>query len=141
MDRDYASMSSSELEQLRGLVLDRIAQVPQFRRGSLQVGYRKCGRKTCRCAQPGEKGHGPRGLWTRTVKGKSGSRGQYIPLENVEQVQGELESYAQFADLVEDYIEINEQLCRAQVKGPPKRRSLDDLAGGEEKGGPVTRTR
>lgn len=133
-------MSSSELEELRGLVLDRIAQVPQFRRGSLQVGYRKCGRKNCRCAQPGEKGHGPRGLWTRTAKGKSGSRGQYIPLEKVEQVQQELDSYAQFADLVEDYIEINEQLCKIQVKGPPKRRVPGDLARGEEKGGPAART-
>lgn len=141
MDRDYSSMSRTALEELRGLVLDRIAQVPQFRRGSLQVGYRKCGRKTCRCAKPGEKGHGPRGLWTRTVKGKGGSRGQYIPVEHVVQVQEELENYAQFADLVEDYVEINEELCKARLKAPPKRRVVDDLDAGEKKGGPVRGTR
>ena len=63
MGRDYSAMNVRQLEELRSLVLDRIAAVPQFRRGSLQVGYRKCGRPTCRCARPGERGHGPRGLW------------------------------------------------------------------------------
>lgn len=142
MSRDYSAMSASELEELRDLVVDRIGQVPQFRRGSLQVGYRKCGRKNCRCAQPGERGHGPRGLWTRTAKGKGGSRGQYIPLEHVDQVREELENYAQFADLVEDYIEINEELCKVQVKHPPptRRGESGDLARGEEKGGPGTTT-
>src|SRR5580765_1772592 len=107
MDRDYSTMSVRQLQELRTLVLDRIAAVPTFRRGSLQVGYRKCGKANCRCARPGEQGHGPRGLWTRTVTGP-GSRGQYIPVEQVEQVRAELDRYAQFADLVGDYVEINE---------------------------------
>lgn len=139
MGKDYDSMSTGELEELRQLVLDRIAAVPAFRRGSLQVGYRKCGRKSCRCARPGERGHGPRGLWTRTVKGE-GSRGQYIPVDQIEQVRTELDHYAQFAGLVEDYVEINEVLCRVRV-GPPGRRRKDGdpAASGGEKGGSATR--
>ena len=43
MGKDYSTMTVRQLEELRSLVLDRIAAVPQFRRGSLQVGYRKCG--------------------------------------------------------------------------------------------------
>jgi hypothetical protein len=132
-----------QLEELRSLVLDRIAAVPQFRRGSLQVGYRKCGKPSCRCARPGEQGHGPRGLWTRTVKGPGGSRGQYISVDQIDQVRGELDNYAQFAALVEDYIEVNEELCKARVGPSPPRRPrpapVADLAGaGGKKRGPTT---
>ncbi|MGC0142602.1 DUF6788 family protein [Pseudactinotalea sp. Z1732] len=139
MTRDYSAMSIRELEGLRSVALDRIGSVPAFRRGSLQVGYRKCGKKTCRCARPGERGHGPRGLWTRTAKG-AGSRGQYIPVEQVDQVREELENYAQFAELIEDYVEINEALCKARVGPPgrPRERRTDPALGGE-KGGSAAR--
>ena len=144
MGKDYSTMTVRELEELRSLLLDRIGVVPEFRRGSLQVGYRKCGRPTCRCARPGEQGHGPRGLWTRTVKGPGSSRGQYIPVEQIDQVRAELGNYAQFAGLIEDYVEINEALCKARV-GPPQRgrhrAAPADPAAGGKKGGPATRTR
>ncbi|MDN5795606.1 MAG: hypothetical protein L0H79_07610 [Intrasporangium sp.] len=144
MGKDYSAMTTEQLEALRQLVLDRIAAVPAFRRGSLQVGYRKCGRANCRCARPGEQGHGPRGLWTRTVKGPGGSRGQYIPLEQIEQVRAELDSYAQFAGLIEDYVEINEALCTAKI-GPPgrgRKRAAPATPGPDgEKRGSTTRTR
>lgn len=138
MPKDYTTMTVGELEDLRQLVLDRIAAVPRFRRGSLQVGYRKCGKKTCSCAQPGAQGHGPRALWTRTVKGRP--RGQVIPMDQVEHVETELEGYAQFAALVEDYVEINEVLCRAEItpspRGRPKKTSrVPDPATSGEKGG------
>lgn len=136
MGRDYSTMTVRQLQELRSVLLDRIAAVPAFRRGSLQVGYRKCGRVNCRCARPGEPGHGPRGLWTRTVKGPGGSRGQYIPVEQVDQVRSELVNYAQFAALVEDYIEINEVLCTSAV-GPPARRPRPDPASGGERGGSI----
>lgn len=136
MDRDYSTMTVRELEELRALMLDRIAAVPQFRRGSLQVGYRTCGKASCRCARPGERGHGPRGLWTRTAKGAGGSRGQYIPVEQIDQVRAELDNYAQFAALVEDYVEVNEALCKAGVGPPAARRLKSEPATSGEKGGP-----
>lgn len=134
MGRDYSTMTVDQLEELRSLMLDRIAGVPAFRRGSLQVGYRKCGRANCRCARPGEQGHGPRGLWTRTAKGPGGSRGQYIRVEQVDQVRAELDSYTQFAALVEDYVEVNEALCKARL-GPPRRAKPVHPASAGEKGG------
>ncbi len=115
---DGLRYAGRRLPPFKSLVLDRIAAVPAFRRGTLPVGYRTCGRPTCRCARPGEQGHGPRGLWTRTVKGAK-SRGQYIPVEQVYQVRAELDDYAQFAGLVDDYVEINEVLCKAKIGPPP----------------------
>lgn len=138
MGKDYSSMTVRQLEELRSLMLDRISAVPEFRRGSLQVGYRKCGKATCRCARPGEQGHGPRGLWTRTAKGTGGSRGQYIPVEQVDQVRAELDNYTQFAALVEDYVEVNEALCKARLGPPAARRWTTDPATAGEKKGPRT---
>lgn len=138
MVTDYSMMTVRQLQELRDLVLDRIAAVPAFRRGSLQVGYRKCGKATCRCARPGEQGHGPRGLWTRTVPG-AGSRAQYIPVEQVEQVRAELTNYAQFEDLVADYVEINEALCKGGV-GPPAPRRGSGPGRTGEKGGSASRS-
>ena len=90
---------------------------------------------------PGEQGHGPRGLWTRTVKGPGGSRGQYVPVEQVDQVRAEMDNYAQFAALVEDYVEINEMLCTARA-GPlaPRPRRAHPAAGGEKGGSSAGRT-
>jgi hypothetical protein len=122
MSKDYSSMTVRQLQELRSLTLDRIGAVPAFRRGSLQVGYRKCGKPNCRCARPGERGHGPRGLWTRTVAG-AGSRAQYIPVDQVAQVRAELDAYAEFEGLVADYVEINEALCKAKIGPPPARRT------------------
>ena len=133
MGKDYSLMTVRQLEDLRLLLFTRIEPVPEFRRGSLQVGYRKCGKASCRCARPGEQGHGPRGLWTRTVKG-TGSRGQYIPVEHIDQVRAELENYAQFEGLIADYVEINEALCRARV-GPGAGARKRPAATGGEKGG------
>lgn len=133
MAKDYSSMTVRQLEELRSLVLARIEAVPEFRRGSLQVGYRKCGKASCRCARPGEQGHGPRGLWTRTVKG-TGSRGQYIPVERIDQVRAELDNFAQFEGLIADYVEINEALCKARV-GPSGASRKRSTATGGEKGG------
>lgn len=142
MGKDYSAMSTQQLEQLRQLVLDRIAAVPAFRRGSLQVGYRKCGKANCRCARPGEQGHGPRGLWTRTAPGPDGSRAQYIPVAQVAQVRAELDNYDQFADLIEDYVEINEALCTARIPAGRRKRPAPPVpATGGEKGGSATRTR
>jgi hypothetical protein len=136
MGKDYSSMTVRQLEELRSLMLDRMAAVPAFRRGSLQVGYRKCGRASCRCARPGERGHGPRGLWTRTVKG-DGTRGQYVPVEQVEQVRAELDNYAQFETLVADYVEINEALCKAKTGPPAGARTRASPVGSDgKKGGP-----
>lgn len=140
MGKDYASMTVTQLEELRAVMLERLAAVPEFRRGSLQVGYRKCGKPNCRCAKPGEQGHGPRGLWTRKAKGPGGSRGQYIPMEQVQQVRAELDHYAQFAAILDDYVEVNEALCKARM-GPPargRRRSAPAGSGGK-KGGSRTR--
>jgi hypothetical protein len=107
----YEGMSEKELAEHRELILARMAQVGPFRRGSLQQVWRKCGNPACHCAKPGDPGHGPKTQWTRTAKGKGGSRGQAITPVHARQVRGELDLFSQFQALVDDFVEVNEQIC------------------------------
>jgi Family of unknown function (DUF6788) len=52
----------------------QLASLGEFRRGSISVNYRKCGKSNCGCAQPGHPGHGPQYLWNATIGGKSQAR-------------------------------------------------------------------
>ena len=51
---------------------EQLSQVGDFRRGSLNVVCRKCGKPNCACAQPGHPGHGPQYNLTRSAGGQDG---------------------------------------------------------------------
>ncbi len=58
-----AEPSLPELEALRDRLYARLATVGDFRRGSVSVNYRRCGKPNCACADQDHPGHGPRFLW------------------------------------------------------------------------------
>src|ERR1700735_5254622 len=92
--------SLPELEAERERLYAQLSEVGDFRRGSVAAYYSKCGRPNCACAQPGHPGHGPRFLWTRTVRGQR-TRGRQLAAGEVEKVRAELAAYQQFASLAE----------------------------------------
>ena len=59
------------LEEKRKVVYKKMGGIGDFRRGTISVNYRKCGKKNCICSKPGHPGHGPQYLWNTTIKGKS----------------------------------------------------------------------
>ena len=48
------------LERQRAGLYEELSQVGDFRRGSLNEVWRRCGKPNCACAQEGHPGHGPR---------------------------------------------------------------------------------
>ena len=56
-----------ELERQRVELYARLAGTGDFRPGSVNETWRRCGKPNCACAQPGHRGHGPRYLWTRSA--------------------------------------------------------------------------
>src|ERR1700733_5156665 len=88
--------SLPEVEAERDRLYAQLSEVGDFRRGSVAENYRKCGKPNCACAQPGHPGHGPRFLWTRTVRGQR-TRGRQLAAAEVEKVRGELAAYQEFA--------------------------------------------
>ena len=124
--------SLSGLEAERERLYAQLAAVGDLRRGSVTENYRRCGKPNCACARPDHRGHGPRLVWTRTVRGQT-TRGRQLSAGEVAKVRGELARYAQFAALSEQIVEVNEKICEARPVTPA---AGGPLAGpGGEKGG------
>jgi hypothetical protein len=123
--------SLPELEQQRAELFARLASTGDFRPGSINATYRRCGKPNCACARPGHPGHGPRWLWTRSAGGRTRTR-QLSPAE-VGKVRAELANYKEFAALSEQIVAVSEAICVARpVTGTG---ALPTAEAGAEKGG------
>jgi hypothetical protein len=122
--------SLPELEAERDRLFAQLAAVGDFRRGSVSENYRKCGKPNCACAQPDHPGHGPRFLWTRTVRGPK-TVGRQLAAAEVEKVRRELARHAEFASLADQVVEVNEKICEAR---PAAGTAAPSAPEGEKKG-------
>ncbi len=99
------------LERKRSDLLGEIKNLGDMRRGSIVEAYGKCGKKNCICMrQVGHPGHGPRYLWSTTIKGKSYSKSLKLGAE-MEKIRQEISSYRKFVKLNADYVEVSERIC------------------------------
>lgn len=98
------------LEAKREDLYRALAALGDFRRGTISVNYRRCGKATCACARAGHPGHGPQYLWTATIGGKSRARNLPVGPE-LEKVGHEVETYRTFGRLCAALVEVNEQIC------------------------------
>ena len=104
--------SLPELEQRRAQLYARLAATGDFRPGSINATYRKCGKPNCACARPGHPGHGPRWLWTRSAGGRTRSR--QLAAAEVDKVRAGLANYKEFAGLAGQIVAVNEAICEAR---------------------------
>lgn len=100
------------LEQ-RQSIQNRIASLGDLRPGSLVGRYRKCGKPSCHCAQPGDPGHGPSWSLTHAVAGKTITR--VIPSAAVTQTEAQIEECRRFRALSKEFVEVSEALCEARL--------------------------
>ena len=120
--------SLDELAQKKKVALEKIAELPAFRPGTLDAAYRKCGKPNCHCAKPGAQGHGPVWIITRKVKNKTVSK--TIKKDAVESTQEQIRNYHQFQELIREYVETNVKICDKLLE-QPKTEGLSEA----EKGG------
>lgn len=131
-----AQPSLPDLEQQRARLHAELADVGDFRRGSLTENYRRCGKPNCACAAPEHPGHGPRHLWTRSVAGGPTKGRQLSAGPEVAKVRRELANYQEFVAVSQQIVAVNEAICEARpispvAAGGPAR----DGEMGPEKGG------
>jgi hypothetical protein len=130
--------SLPELEARRDRLFAQLRAVGDFRRGSVSVNWRKCGKPNCACAVPDHPGHGPRFLWTRS-EGRRKRVGRQLAAGEVEKVRREIARHAEFTAAVEQIIEVNEAICEAR---PAASEAGGGPSGtGGEKGGSGSRSR
>lgn len=126
-------LSLPELEQQRAQLYERLAATGDFRAGSINATYRRCGKPNCGCAHPGHPGHGPRWLWTRSAGGKTRTR--QLAAAELAKVRAELANYREFAALSGQIVEVNEAICEARPVVPSAGEPPEGP--GTEKGGPA----
>ena len=108
---DFAGRDLAWLERRRAELFALIAQVGDFRRGALNVVWRRCGKPNCACAQPGHRGHGPQYNLTRRVGGKTVN---VQPGPEREKAEREVAEHQRFAALVEEVSQVSEAICAAR---------------------------
>jgi hypothetical protein len=124
----------AELERRREELLRELAQVGDFRRGSLRGVRRKCGKPGCACAAPDHPGHGPQWDLTRKVEGKT--RAVHLkPGPELEKARREVAGHERFRDLVGQVTEVNEAICQARPAVPGEAGGDASPGPGGEKGG------
>jgi hypothetical protein len=115
------------LEEKRKSLYKKIEELGDFRRGTISVNYRKCGKKSCICTKSGHPGHGPQYLWSTTVKGKSYAKNLRFGPELQKYVE-ETATYRRFVELCNELIEVNEKVCDvrpvAAVEGKDEQEEL-----------------
>ena len=97
------------LEAKRKSVHQKLEEIGDFRRGIISVNYRKCGKKNCACAKPGQPGHGPQYLWNTTIKGKSYAKSLRLGPELQKYMQ-ETTKYREFLKLCQELVQLNEKI-------------------------------
>lgn len=100
-----------DLEKDRSEVLRRIAQLGDFRRGSITPTRGTCGTPACHCHQPSDPGHGPTWRLTYKVDGKSVTE-SFATRAARRKAQQEVAEYHRFRELSQKLLEVNEKICR-----------------------------
>ncbi len=98
------------LKQKRGCLYRKLEDLGDFRRGTISVNYRKCGKENCCCAQQGHPGHGPQYLWSTTIKGKSYAKSVKLGPQMQKYLE-EIANYRSFLKLCDEFVLLNEKIC------------------------------
>lgn len=100
----------ASLESKRELLYRQLMETGDFRRGTISVTYRKCGKKNCACAKDGHPGHGPLYLWNATIGGKSVAKNLKLGIE-MDKYREETSNYKKSLAIFDELIEVNERIC------------------------------
>lgn len=103
--------SLETLELQRKTLCRRMANLGDFRRGTISVNYRKCGKSNCACARKDHPGHGPQYLWNASIGGRTHARN--LPLgPELEKFEQEVEQYRSFVRLCQQLVKVNDKICQ-----------------------------
>jgi len=103
--------SLQDLELRRKNLFRQRESLGDFRRGTISVNDRKCGKSNCACARRDHPGHGPQYLWNVSIGGKTQARNLPVGPE-LEKAEREVERYHAFIPLSQELVEVNDRICQ-----------------------------
>ena len=98
-----------ELKERYENLLEKLQQIGEFRRGSLNMIYRKCGKSRCVCNQPEHPGHGPQITLTYKEKGKTIIR-NLSSVAAMELVREQIGNHDLFTKWCQEWRKLNEEI-------------------------------
>ena len=101
----------SEMEWRRADLYKEISNLGDFRAGSVGAIIRRCGKAGCRCAQPGDPGHGPNIRLTYKIRGKTYSE-SLRTLPERKKAEREIAEFRKFQRLCREVTDVNTEICR-----------------------------
>lgn len=130
----FEQWSEAELDAERVRLAESLAGLSDFTPASLHQEWRRCGKASCRCAKPGDPGHGPRHTLVRRQAGRVVTR--QVPAGLVEEYQERTGRWAEFQQVCGRLAEVNAELDRRRLLASTSDRRP---AAGAEKGGSKAR--
>lgn len=95
----------------KAALLRQIADLGDFRPGSMTTTTGRCGNPNCRCHRPNEPGHGPNFRLTYKVHGKTVT--EAVPTVAArEKAEREIEQFRRWQQLSQEFVEVNASVCR-----------------------------
>lgn len=102
--------SLPELLDSRSRLLQELSQLGDLQPGSISSVRRRCGKPSCRCAQPNDPGHGPHQQLTQKIAGKTVTHTLSSPTA-VRKAEKEIAEFRRFQALAQQLIEVNQKIC------------------------------
>jgi len=99
------------LEDQRAELARQIAQLGDFRSGSITSITARCGKPNCHCHQPHHPGHGPNFRLTYKRQGKTVSETFPSPAAR-RQAEQQIAEFRKFQQLSRAFVAVNEKICR-----------------------------
>lgn len=103
--------SLADLELRRSTLRSQLAELGDFRSGSITSTAGRCGNPSCHCHGANHPGHGPYYRLTRKVDGKTVTE-TFSTEAALRKAEREVEEYHRFRQLSQELLEVNEQICR-----------------------------
>lgn len=107
---DVEMLPDEALAGLRREALGRLGQVADFTPGSFQEEWGRCGKPTCHCARPGDRGHGPSYSVVRWEAGRT--RKRRVPATMADVIRQRVADWDAFQQVCRDLAEINSEASR-----------------------------
>ena|SRR4051794_27383914 len=105
--------SLPDLENRRSGLIEQIAQLGDFRPGSISATRGRCGNSTCHCHKPDDPGHGPNLRLTYKVEGKTVTE-TFPTLAAQRKAEREIAGFRRYQELSRELVDTNEKICRAR---------------------------
>jgi hypothetical protein len=101
-------------KQQRQALLEELETIGIFRRGSINVFFRKCGKAGCRCNRRGHPGHGPQTTLTSKKEGKTQAR-NLATAGAVERARAQVKGHDRFREWLRKWQAFNEEMADEEL--------------------------